>query len=177
MYLIALKHNRAVLKILNSHSMIMNSASSYPISQKCKWQNVYGGNALEAQCSYRVVALSSHRLRWMDKPSTLVILIFSNPVAMEVSITCSFFFKHFVSWCPAVSLVSSSLVGFWLEVGEVHLMVGDHHGEDDDDGDEDEDCEDDRGKVADNPSLTSCVHCSRRLHVCPGKQKGCSGLI
>jgi len=44
-------------------------------------------------------------------------------------------------------------------------MVGDHHGEDDDDGDEDEDGKDDRGKVADDPSLTSCVHSSRGLHV------------
>lgn len=44
-------------------------------------------------------------------------------------------------------------------------MVGDHHGEDDDDGDEDEDGKDDRGKVADDTSLTSCVHSSRGLHV------------
>ena len=49
-------------------------------------------------------------------------------------------------------------------------MVGDHHGEDDDDGDEDEDGKDDRGKVADDPSLTSCVHSSGGLHVCSGKR-------
>ena len=49
-------------------------------------------------------------------------------------------------------------------------MVGDHHGEDDDDGDKDEDGEDDRGKIADDSSLTSCVHCSGGLHVCSEKE-------
>ena len=49
-------------------------------------------------------------------------------------------------------------------------MVGNHHGEDDDDGDEDEDGKDDSGKVADDPSLTSCVHSSGGLHVCSEKE-------
>ena len=50
-------------------------------------------------------------------------------------------------------------------------MVGDHHGEDNDDGDEDEDGEDDRSKVADDSSLTSCVHSSGGLHVCSEKRR------
>ena len=49
--------------------------------------------------------------------------------------------------------------------------MGHHHGEDDDDRNEDEDGEDDRSKVADDSSLTSCVHSSGGLHVCSEKRE------
>ena len=129
-------------------SMWVVVSTRFSESWKCIFDNIWEIHlARYEKCIFylKILLFSRHiALHWFQ---LAVAVVSTRPLFWEYACSaesnlCSLF-SHFVFWCPAVSLVSSSLVRFWLEVGEVHLMVGDHHGEDDDDSNEDEDGKDD----------------------------------